>query len=117
MRARTYQVSFVDRSSKPFLYSVRTINLGKRPGTVLDRKFYASSLRPSENPYTTFTPVEKVLETSTDSKGAKKYLVKYLHYPGTVLYINNGTFPIVSLLLDPEWVTEDNFVKHNSTRS
>jgi hypothetical protein len=73
-RGMVFIVSDVNKSEKPYLYSLKELN--EKP---VKKKYYSWQLRAAQDPYKEPLPIEKIIKER--KKGTKKeYLVKWLFY-------------------------------------
>lgn len=72
-------VKAVDRTSKPYLYTVTNLSGAK----TLEKKFYAFQLRPAPEPFKDLTSIDRIVEERTVQDGRKKKkqaLVQFQQY-------------------------------------
>ena len=74
-RGAIFRIYRVDRSTTPFLYSLRELN-----GTKVSGHFYASELKKAPNPNSVHHEISEILG-ECKRRGRKELLVKWMHYP------------------------------------
>lgn len=79
-RGQIMRVKTVDKSTKPFLYTIVDLSGEK----TLPKKFYAFQLRPAPEPFKELTAIDRIIEERVVKEGAKKKkkqaLVQWTHY-------------------------------------
>ena len=76
-RGTIYKIKSVDRTKKPYLYTLKELD-----GTSVEGKYYSAELKRAPNPEHIEHEIGEILKEKTDEDtGKKTYFVKWLFYP------------------------------------